>query len=128
MRWKSFIIKKAFIMNLVTKTMIVMISILMSFHTFATSGWSGKSKITSLYVLDETTALAKLENFSNPSGCKVNRSGDVILNPITQKTWFTVLLSAYMAGKEVDIYVNGSCGKTHWAELSYAEIGHVRLM
>lgn len=100
---------------------------LTSFYTSTTAGWSGKSKVKSMYVLNETTALIKLESFQNPHNCKVNSSGDIILNPLTNKTWFTVLLSAQMAGKEVDVYVNASCGKTHWVGPTFATIGHVRL-
>lgn len=45
---------------------------LTSFYTSAAAGWSGKSKVKSMYVLNETTALIKLESFQNPHNCKVN--------------------------------------------------------
>ncbi len=99
-----------------------------SFNLFASPGWSGKSKVISIYVLNETTALIKLESFKNPHNCNVDSNGHIILNPMTEKTWFTVILSAYMSGKEVDIYVKDSCGKTHWQGPTFANIGHVRLL
>ncbi|WP_435276379.1 hypothetical protein ACMAZF_05115 [Psychrobium sp. nBUS_13] len=86
------------------KTLVGLTCLALSFNAFSAAGWSGKSNITGIYVLNESTALIKLQRFSNPHNCNVNSSGDVILNPLTQKTWFTVFLSAYMAGKEVDVY------------------------
>ncbi|WP_255984109.1 hypothetical protein [Vibrio campbellii] len=103
------------------------LTMLTSFQSFAAPGWSGKSKISSIYVLNETQALIKLASFRNPHNCEVNSSGDIILNPLTNKTWFTILLSAHMAGKEVDVYVNANCGKTHWVGPTFATIGHVRI-
>ncbi|AGU96128.1 hypothetical protein [Vibrio campbellii] len=103
------------------------LTMLTSFQSFAAPGWSGKSKISSIYALNETQALVKLASFRNPHNCEVNSSGDIILNPLTNKTWFTILLSAHMAGKEVDIWVNASCDKTHWVGPTFATIGHVRI-
>ncbi|EGU57980.1 hypothetical protein VINI7043_12471 [Vibrio nigripulchritudo ATCC 27043] len=109
------------------KILVGLICLVTSFSAISAAGWSGTSKINGIYVLNETTALIKLQSFSNPHNCNIDSNGDVILNPVTQKTWFTVFLSAYMAGKPVNVYVVPSCGKTHWVGPSYGNIGHVRM-
>jgi len=90
------------------------------------AGWSGDATVTGIYTLHENSAIVKLSTFSYPHNCLTNNDGDVFINPTTQKTWFTVLLSAYMANKTVSIYVTDNCIPI-WAETSYAEVGHVRL-
>jgi len=93
----------------------------------ANAGWSGEATIQSFYALNDDAVLIKLSSFNNPGGCSTNSSGDIIVNPNTEKTWFTLLLSAYMAGKTVNIYVVNAC-TPYWAGTDYAEIGHVRVI
>lgn len=95
---------------------------------YADSGWSGEATVTGIYSLNENVALIKLSKFSNPHNCSTNSSGDVLTNPSEHKTWFTVLLSAYMAGKPVNVYVTASCSTTHWDGPSFGMVGHVRLL
>lgn len=109
-----------------TVFLILMLSSAKSFA--ASAGWSGKADVTGIYVLNENIALIKLSTFTNPGECAVDSNGDVILNPTTQKVWFTALLSAYMSGKTVNIYVGSGCKQTHWPSPSYGTIGHVRLL
>ncbi len=100
---------------------------LVSASSYAEAGWSGKATITSIYAMNENAAIVKLSNFSNPHACKTQDGGDIFINPNTQKTWFTLLLSAYMAGKSVDIWVTANC-IPYWAGTDFAEIGHVRVI
>lgn len=94
--------------------------------SYASAGWSGNAKITSFYLLNEGRAIVKLSNFSNTPNCLVNYGGDVTLNPTTNKIWFSVLWSSFLANKKVNIYVTGTCTDI-WSGTSYAEIGHVRV-
>lgn len=94
-------------------------------NSHAGAGWSGDATVTGIYTLSETMAIVKLSSFTNPDNCLTDEAGDVFINPTTQKTWFAVLLSAYMASKRVNLYVAGC--RPIWANTSYAEVGHVRL-
>lgn len=114
-------------MKYLIKITMVLFFIVAQNYSYAVAGWSGLATVKGIYTLDENRALIKLSNFTNPHGCKINESGDVIVNPTTQKTWFSVLLTAYMGKKTVNIYVNSACTEV-WAETSYATIGHVRLL
>ncbi len=93
----------------------------------AAQGWSGIVTVTGIYTLGETRAIIKLSNFTNPNNCLTNTDGDVFLNPTTNKSWYTVLLSAYMSKSSVNIYVSASCTPI-WTGTSYGDIGHVRLL
>ena len=114
-------------MKLLQSSVLISLLCFVSINSYAAAGWSGKATITSIYAMNENAAIVKLSNFSNPHGCKVNPSGDIFLNPSAQKTWFNLLLSAYMAGKSVDIYVTANC-IPYWAGTDFAEIGHVRVI
>jgi hypothetical protein len=97
----------------------------LSLNSFAgNAGWSGEATITSIYALHDDAVLIKLSSFKNPGGCSTNSSGHIMVSPNSEKTWFTLLLSAYMAGKTVDIYVTSDC-TPYWANTGFAEIGHV---
>lgn len=76
------------------------------------AGWSGEARVVQLYAITPDLMLVKLENFSNPDKCQTNDAADVIFNAKVSQPWFAMLLSAYMAGKKVNIYVNGTC--TPW--------------
>jgi hypothetical protein len=114
-------------MKLLINLLLMVALIITTFQCHAGAGWSGKATVSSIYAMNENAAIVKLSNFSNPQGCNIQASGDVFINPTTQKTWFTLLLSAYMAGKSVDIYVTASC-QSYWANTDFAVIGHVRLL
>ena len=101
--------------------------ILFSVGVHSAAGWSGKTKVEGVYILNENTALIKLDSFSNPHQCDTNESGDIRINPSKDKAWFSVLLSAYMADKTVNIYVSGSCTQVR-ANTSYATVSHIRLL
>ena len=103
-----------------------MLGVLVSFNTLGATGWSGKSTITGIYALDGESVLIKLSSFTNPAGCDINSSGDIIINSNTHKNWFAMALSAYAAAKPVDFYTNGTCTPI-WANTSYANVGHMRL-
>ena len=103
----------------------IILGVLVSFNTLATSGWSGKATITGIYALDDERVLLKLSSFINRGECDINSSGDVIINSITHKNWFAMALSAYAASKPVDFYVTGCT--VVWANTSYAKVGHMRL-
>ena len=110
----------------VFKIIFLVFSFLLPGAVSASAGWSGNATITSFYTLSETQAIVKLSNFSNPHGCLVNFGGDIVLNPTTQKAWFSMLWSAFLAGKTVNVYVSPNC-TTIWSGTSYAHIGHVRV-
>ncbi|KZZ49256.1 hypothetical protein A3759_17525 [Thalassolituus sp. HI0120] len=88
------------------------------------AGWSGRATISKFYALNENQVIIKLSDFKNPGKCNVTESGDVIVSPNTEKTWFTILLSAFMSGKEVNIYVSNNC-TPYWSGTDFAKIGHV---
>lgn len=93
----------------------------------AGSGWSGKSKIETLYAVNDNQVVIKLTNFNNATGCNPNSAGQVLVSPNTQKTFYTLILSAFMSGKEVDFYLYGDCKTTHWVGPSFAGFGHLRV-
>lgn len=95
--------------------------------TAAGSGSSGRSKIESLYAVNDNQVIIKLTHFNNATGCNPNSAGQVLVNPNTQKTFYTLILSAFMAGKEVDFYLYGDCKTTHWVGPSFAGFGHVKV-
>jgi len=112
--------------NKIIKSFAVISLLLFSTVAFC-AGWSGKATVEEMYALSETHVIFKLSSFSNPDNCQVNSAGHVILNPTTQKTWLTMLLTAYAAQKTVNIYVRSSCTPI-WANTSYADIHHVKLL
>ncbi|ACA85756.1 hypothetical protein [Shewanella woodyi] len=89
------------------------------------SGWSGKSKIEQLYAVNSSQVIVKLSNFTNATGCNPNTAGHVLVDTNSQKTFYTLILSAFMAGKEVNFYLYGECKTTHWVGPSFAGFGHV---
>jgi len=107
------------------KLITIMLGVFISFNTLAAAGWSGKATITGIYALDSDRVLIKISSFTNPSGCDINSSGDVIINSKTHQNWFAMALSAYAASKPVDFYVNG-CTPV-WANTSLANVRHMRL-
>jgi len=109
-----------------TALLLGILSLFSSRVAIAAPGWSGDVRVTGIYTLDEGRAIVKLSSFPNPNGCLTNADGDLFLNPTAQKTWFTMLLTAYTAKQTVNIYVFPSCTSV-WAGTSYADIGHVRL-
>ena len=80
-----------------------------------------------LYAVTPDLVLVKLENFKNPDKCLTNENADIIFNAKVSQPWFAMLLSAYMSGKKVNIYVNGNC-TPWWAGTSFAEAAHVVLV
>ncbi|TQV74248.1 hypothetical protein FKG94_16730 [Exilibacterium tricleocarpae] len=91
------------------------------------AGWSGEATIEGIYAVNDTTVIITLSSFTNPDNCQVNENGHVILNPATNKTWFSLLLAAYAAKKTVNIFVASTC-TTVWENTSYADVAHVRLL
>lgn len=108
------------------KLALIMLGALVSFNTLAAAGWSGISTITSIYAIDDERVLIKLSSFTNHGECDTNGNGDVIINSITHKNWFAMVLSAYAASKPVEFYVADSCTPI-WVNTSYANVGHMRL-
>ena len=98
---------------------------LMPKFALANAGWSGNAKIISMYTLNENMAILKLSTFSNPHSCLTGSQGDVFLNPSANKSWYSLLMAAFMANKTVDIYVKDSC--TNIWSLSFADVYHVRV-
>lgn len=86
--------------------------------------------VVSIFSVDDKRALVSLSSFSNPGGCLVNvgpsNSGHAILDPSVNKEMFSMLLTAFVAGKEVDLYVRDNCIPI-WSDSSFAEIAHVRI-
>lgn len=108
------------------KLIFAFIGFTLSFTTFAGAGWGGKATITGIYALDDERVLIKLSHFANPGNCAISSNGDVIINSVTHKNWFSMALSAYAASKPVDFYTNGACTAI-WANTSYTKVGHMRL-
>ena len=90
----------------------------------AGSGWSGKSKIEPLYAVNASQVIVK---FTNAAGYNPTSAGQVLVDPNAQKTFYTLILSAFMAGKEVNLYLYGDCKTTHWVGPSFAGFGHVKV-
>lgn len=96
----------------------------------SSAGWSGKVKITSVFIYNDATALITLSNFNNPYNCDVNKgsvpdAGHVIFDPSKNKSLYSLILTSYASGKDVNIYVSGGCTPI-WAGSSYANLVHVR--
>jgi len=90
------------------------------------AGWSGETTINGIYVLNETTAIIQVANFSNPDGCKVNEAGHIYFNPSENKIWLSLILTAYASKSKVDIYVD-NCQSVWGNEYTFANAVHVRL-
>lgn len=88
------------------------------------ASWTGATKIISMYHVNEDQVILNLENGANPGACKVSSAGQVLINPNTQKALFSMFLSAYMTGKNVNIYAYGNCLTTHWVDQSFNNVGH----
>jgi hypothetical protein len=114
-------------MNIRKFFIFILLTLPFSQNVWANAGWSGKATITGLYALDNNKVLRKLSNFTNPAQCSVNSSGDFIINSSTHANWFSMLLIAYSASRTINVYTNGNC-ETVWANTSYAQVGHVRLL
>ena len=98
-----------------------------SANSYSEAGWSGEATVVGIYSVDENRSLIKLSNFANPHNCSIISGGDVIVNPTTQKSAFSMFLSAYMSGKPVNVYVKANC-TTIWPNTSFADLHHVRLL
>lgn len=91
------------------------------------AGWSGEARVTQLYAITPDLVLVKLESFTNPDRCATTNDADIIFNAKLNQPWFAMLLAAYMSGKKVSIYVNGTC-TPWWTGTSFSEAGHVVLV
>jgi hypothetical protein len=91
------------------------------------ASWSGKSKIEQLYAVNSSQVIVKLTNFTNATGCNPTSAGQVLVDPNAQKTFYTLILSAFMAGKEVNLYLYGDCKTTHWVGPSFASFAHIQV-
>lgn len=92
------------------------------------SGWSGQTKITSIFSLSEDSVLIKVANFNNPTTCQVDSAGDIWIDPTVNESWFSILLAAHLAQKDVDFYVAGTCKTLHFPNASYGQVAHIRLI
>ena len=107
-----------------------LILILVFANTANASGWTGKVKVTGVFVLNETSAIIRLSSFNNPDSCNVNKghlpdAGHVILDPSVNRAWYSLILTAYAAQKDVNVFVSDGC-KVVWEGTSYGIIGHMR--
>ncbi|MBQ4890688.1 hypothetical protein J8L86_12580 [Shewanella sp. MMG014] len=101
---------------------------LMSSNGFAASGWSGAATIESMYLVNEDQIVIKLSSFNNVTGCSFSPDGQVMVRPSSQKVSYSMILSAFMAGKKVNFYLFGECQTTHWADVSFASFGHLKVL
>lgn len=108
-----------------TMTTLLMLALTSNVHA---AGWSGQAKITSIFSLGEDSVLIKLSGYTNPTSCQVDSAGDVWIDPTVNETWFAMLLAAHLAGKEVDLFIAGTCKTLHFAGVSYGQVAHVRLI
>lgn len=97
-----------------------------SANSFA-NGWTGEANVVGIYAMSETQAIIKLSAFNNLHNCQVNEAGQVVINPSTNKVWFSMLLAAYASKQKVDIFISSNCIPI-WNNTSYAEVIHVRLI
>lgn len=107
---------------------LILLIFLVSYSQFSlATGWTGKTKIKQMYSLNENWLLIKLDNYNNPTNCNVTSEAHILIDPTKQKTWFTLLTSAYMANKDVDFYIYGDCQKVHWSGPSFGRAGHIKV-
>lgn len=110
-----------------TKFFTLTFLILISSNSYSVPGWSGIAKVTSIYHVNESQVVVKLSNFSNPHNCAITGDGDIILDPTNQTSMFSMLLSAYMGARDVQIYVDTICTSI-WTGTSFAKAAHARLL
>lgn len=91
------------------------------------TGWTGETTVTEIYALSETQVIIKLSSFNNPNNCSVNEAGHAIINPSTNKAWFSMILAAYASKQKVNFFVSDICIPI-WPSTSFAETIHVRLI
>ncbi len=113
------------------KNIIVVLVTTLLFFCFSVGviagGWSTPTKVSFILAVDGNRVLVKLDKFTNPDGCKIDSRGDLYLDADTHKIWLSLLLSAQMSEKYVDIYSSASCTAV-WSGTSYSDIGHVKLL
>ena len=102
--------------------------ILFSFVPQVFANWTGETKIVSIFYINDTQVLLKLENHANPSGCNPNSYGQILIDPNVQKSLFPMLLSAYVSAKKVNIYTFGDCKSAQWAAHTFNLVGHVSFL
>ena len=89
----------------IVKLVILCWMLLPSLVVAKSAGWSGVGKVINLYAINNELVIVKLTGFANPGQCLVNDAGHIVVNPVTHPTWFSMIMSAYMAKKDVDIFV-----------------------
>jgi len=92
------------------------------------ANWTGETKIASIFYINDTQVLLKLENNANPSGCNPNGYGQILIDPNVQKSLFPMLLSAYVSSKKLNIYTFGACKSSQWTGYTFNSVGHVSFL
>ena len=96
------------------KKIIIMLTVLFSNAVMAGAGWTGYGKITELNQQPGTQTAdvyIKATLPSNLSGCSDTTGYILSVQNARDERTFTMLLSAFMAGKEVRLYFTGECHK-----------------
>lgn len=94
------------------KNMIIAAAMLLiSFSIHAYDGWSGANKIASIRVYSSTAVLITMPGANNPKGCS-ETTYIVLANADSEsgKRQYSALLTAYAAGKSVNLALTGCSG------------------
>ena len=93
------------------KTIFALLITLISYGAIAYDGWSGPNKVASIRVYSSTTVLITMPGANNPKGCS-NTSYIKLANADTEsgKRQYSALLTAYAAGKNVNLALTGCSG------------------
>jgi len=111
------------------KLLILTIALLLPIHVSA-GGWTKAVKIKQLLLVEESKLLILLSSFNDPDGCHKDEghlpnTGHIIMDPSINKAAYSMILSAYMAQKDVTFYVRNGCTGI-WSDTAYANFGHIK--
>ncbi|MFY8274641.1 hypothetical protein AAEU32_11015 [Pseudoalteromonas sp. SSDWG2] len=90
------------------KKSIILLLFFVSFILNAYDGWSGANKVSTIRVYSGEYVLITMANANNPSQC--SDSNYIMLkntNTESGQRQYSALLSAYMAGKQVNLALTG---------------------
>jgi hypothetical protein len=93
------------------KKAICLIVVFMSMHVNAYDGWSGEHLIQSVRVYPNSQVLITMTGSSNPKDC--SDASYLVLNDAdteSGKRQYSAILSAYAAGKNVNLALTGCSG------------------
>ena len=97
-----------------------------SFFSFA-GGWVNNVTVVRFYDADKKQVLVQLSSYNNPTGCKLADGFHVSLDPLDRSMLMKHLTLAFYQATPIDIYVTDGCVETHWKDVTFGKLFHIKL-